>query len=189
MNRTRLAAAAGVAALTLGATVAVAETDPEANQAVTITVTAIERSVTAGGSATISITAGQDADEAEVDGEPTLAYSNGDAGTAEINATITQLIKGGVTTTDPNRNDLFNAFGAETNLLINTPNVQDTKTLGTLSAVEGGAATPIGDALIVSDISTDVIRSATAVEYSLSGGAPVTVGTFALTVTFTIADN
>jgi hypothetical protein len=58
MSRTRLAAAAGVAALTLGATAAVAET--ERTQEVTIVVNAAPRTITGPSDVTITTTVGTD---------------------------------------------------------------------------------------------------------------------------------
>ena len=189
MSRTRLAAAAGVAALTLGATAAAADTT--ANQTVTITVTQIERSVTTAGDATLTIVSGAAADTAVLTGTPTIAYSNGSGG-AEIVASITAIA--GVEGT-PDAGDLFTVFGATTALTIDLAAAAEAAGSGELAndsvAIAGvtNSDDPIQTAAVLGGIPEDVDRSATAVVYGLSGAAPITVGTTALTVTFTIGND
>jgi hypothetical protein len=188
MSRTRLAAAAGVAALTLGATAAAADTT--ANQTVTITVTQIERSVTTAGDATLTIVSGAAADTAVLTGTPTIAYSNGSGG-AEIVASITAIA--GVEGT-PDAGDLFTVFGATTALTIDLAAAEaaGSDELANDSVAIAGVTDsddPIQTAAVLGGIPEDVDRSATAVVYGLSGAAPITVGTTALTVTFTIGND
>jgi len=186
MSRTRLAAAAGVAALTLGATAAVAD-DPTATQEVTITVEAIERSVTTDGSATITITSGEATSEAVVTGTPTIAYSNG-SDVADIEATISAIGEN----ESPTRDELFDVFGAATGLTIDLAAAADDRTENATTQTivgQSGENVAIPSSGVLGNIPTNVNRTATAVVYGLSGDAPVTVATTALTVTFTITDD
>jgi len=75
MSRTRLAAAAGVAALTLGATVAAAEpVEDDDSQTVTITVTASSRDINVGPAGGLSVEAGG---VATATSTSTLDYTSG----------------------------------------------------------------------------------------------------------------
>ena len=202
MRRNRLAAAAGVAALTLGATVAVAD-DTTDTQTVTITVEALARSITTDGAATISITAGQDVDEAEIGGTPTISYTNGSEAVADIRADVTAI------GTDGNPNEftvannpsgsqnavdsgrLFTKFGAKTRLRIDLADatVENAESGNNVREVYGSDATDDGELYfgdVITNIPKDVSRSERDVVYSLGGDSPVTAGEFVVTVTFTI---
>jgi hypothetical protein len=200
MRRNRLAAAAGVAALTLGATVAVAD-DTTDTQTVTITVEALARSITTDGAATISITAGEDVEEAVVAGNPTISYTNGSEA-ADIRADITAIGTVGSPTeftvgsggnessvaVDANR--LFTKFGAATRLYIDldAASVEGAEK-GLERYLNGSSAEDNGDLQfgdVITGIPTDVSRSEKEVVYSLGGDSPVTAGAFVVTVTFTI---
>jgi len=92
MSRTRLAAAAGVAALTLGATAAVADDVNSDPQTVTIEVTAAARSITLGDPvADLTVVAGAEVSVMAQDANTTstLAYNAGDAG-AKITVAIAE---------------------------------------------------------------------------------------------------
>jgi len=199
MRRTRLAAAAGVAALTLGATVAAAEPDPDPSdtQTVTITVEALARTVTTDGAATISITSGQAVGEASIGGTPTIAYTNGGE-VADIRADVTSV----GTTQNPNqvtpdqdasaveRSALFTKFGANTGLSIDlTASTVDSAETGkqpTLSVSGSGDTGELSFGDVIESIPANVSRSAQPVVYGLIGDPPVTVGETVITVTFTI---
>ncbi len=203
MRRTRLAAAAGVAALTLGATVAAANepiTDDD-TQTVTITVDALARTITTDGAATISITAGQDVGDAVVGGDATIAYTNGGV-QADIRADITAI----GTVGSPNqftpgsdslevaveRSRLFTKFGAATGISIDLrASSVDSAETGQVRTLTPSSADDTGDLQfgdVITNIPTDVSRSAQPVVYSLIGASPVTANEFVVTVTFTILD-
>jgi len=199
MRRTRLAAAAGVAALTLGATVAGATgTTDDDTQTVTIEVKALERSVTAAGSAAISIVAGAAPSTASVESTATIAYTNGpDDGEALITAAITKVGNtiGSEFSTAVERGVLFSRFGASTGIAVSLAasaalgpefvrDLADT----TLTPSNSSDDSPLEFGDVLAKIPANVSRAPQPVAYTLAGAPPVTVQTTDLTVTFTIGD-
>ena len=170
MRRTRLAAAAGVVALTLGATVAVAE-DPTATQTVTITVTAVPRSLTVGApGGALTVVAGAAASGST---SSSLAYNAGED-RAKIEVEVVKDENGLVGT------DLVLAVVA--------------------SAIANDEGSPVQANFSKSsneDIAMDLVRAIAAneivtdktVTYTLSGTAPPTAGDRTVDLKFTITDH
>ncbi len=174
MRRTRLAAAAGVAALTLGATAAVA-VDPSDTQTVTITVTAAARSITVGTPMNaFSVAAG-----AAASGNTTasLAYN---AGPAKAKITV------GIDAAGANDGN-----GLKDTLLTLTVQASAMSgSEGTAGAVTLDEDTPDNGSFdVVTEIDADEIVTGKTVNYTLGGTAPSTAGSHNVDLKFTITDD
>jgi hypothetical protein len=170
MSRTRLAAALGVAALTLGATVAAADN----TQTVTIEVQAAARSVTVGGS-TVEFTAAV--------GATGVSASNSDTSS--------------VSYTNPAGNEpaKIEVSRDDTDLGALTLSVVSSVAPGDEGQGEGGAATAVaftstaGDAAdFITDISAGAEVTGRSIVFTLGGNAPSTEDTITTNFTFTITD-
>jgi hypothetical protein len=172
MSRTRLAAAAGVAALTLGATAAVAQTTDE--QTVTITVTAAPRSITVGEPAeALTVVAGATATATTTS---SLAYNAGPDAAAKITVQI-----------DAEGNGLS---GTSLTLGVAASGMSgDTGTGATVLLQEDSATGSDGAGNLVTGISADEVVTGKTVTYTLGGTAPSTTSSRTVDLTFTIANN
>jgi hypothetical protein len=168
MSRTRLAAAAGVAALTLGATAAVAD-DPTATQEVTITVTAAPRTLTTSGGAVV-LTVVENTTGVDTEGVSTLAYANP---TGNDSAKITVARTGGA-----DLGDLELEVAA-------TGNDNDSDGVA-------GSTSYTGEATASADLITSIDAGSTVnnnqITFTLTGDS-AEAGTINTNVTFTITDN
>jgi hypothetical protein len=168
MSRTRLAAAAGVAALTLGATAAAATNI----QAVTITVEAADRSVTVAGDVGFTVDAGATL-EAAVTDTSTISLAN-PAGNNEAKITVGRGTDG--------LGDLVLAIDS-----IAAPATTDdytvVGTLPTWTADDGTTANAI------TGIKAGADESDRTITWKLTGTAPTTTTPITTNFTFTIADN
>ncbi len=170
MRTTRLAAAAGVAALTLGATAAVAA-DPTADQTVTITVTAAPRSLTVGApDGALTVVAGA---AASGNTSSPLAYNAGeDRAKIEV-----EVVKG--------KNGLG---GTDFSLAVVASGMSDD---------EGAPIQANFHKSTFPDIAMDLVRAISAneivtdktVTYTLTGTAPPTAGDRTVDLKFTITDH
>ncbi len=169
MNRTRLAAAAGVVALTLGATAAVAA-DTTDTQTVTITVTAAPRSITVGTPANaFSVAAGAAASDSTTS---SLAYN---AGPDEAKITV-NIDAAGNGLTDTALFLIVLASGMEES--------EGTATFGV--TLDKDTLTTSFD--LVREITAGEIVTGKTVTYTLGGTAPSTDGSHNVDLKFTITD-
>ncbi len=174
MRRTRLAAAAGVAALTLGATAAVAE-DPTATQTVTITVTTAPRTLTGPNDVSFTTTTGTGIVSGLV-ATNSIGYTNpGSRSTARVNVTL----KGTELPTDSAAGQLTLSVVAA----------------GPASAAVAGATVNLeGDddtGVLITGIPADTTETVN-LTFLLSSGnnnALADTQNITLTLTYTIADN
>ncbi len=167
MNRTRLAVAAGVAALTLGATAAVAQT--QGTQEVTITVAAAARSITAAGtvelSALLNATGVSDSDTSSV------TYTN-PAGNESAKITVSR-----------DATDLGE-------LTLSVVAAGDEEEGEGAAAAAATFATTVGTGgNFITGISADKSVTSRGVTFTLGGDAPSEAGTIVTDFTFTITDN
>jgi hypothetical protein len=175
MSRTRLAAALGVAALTLGATAAVAE-DPTDTQTVTITVNAAPRSVTVSGNVNFAV----DANEANIDEEDTgssLSFAAGDTSAKIL------VVRSGDDLADLTLGlhlQLGGAYDRPTGIFEGTGGSEWTGTDTTPGA---------GSATVASVISANTDHPNRTLTWVLTGTAPSTGGDIDSTFTYTITDN
>ncbi len=164
MNRTRLAAAAGVAALTLGATAAAANT-----QTVTITVEAAPRTVTVTGDVNFTVNANE-TNINETDNDSSLTFTNPEGNSlAKI-----EVVRGGGDLGDLNLN-LSVATAADSEYKVPA---QGNDWTGAGVAVESP----------VTEIEVGANESGRTITWALSGTAPGTAGDIESTFTYTIAD-
>ena len=170
MSRTRLAAALGVAALTLGATAAVADTSFD-DQTVTINVVAADRSVTVDGTVAFTVNAGQTGVD-DSSQTSTISFTN-PAGNDEMK------IRVGRSTVDIESLEL--AIDS-----IQAPEtVGDYTVVGTLPTWTGedGASTDV-----ITGIPVSADESNRTITWNLSGDAPSETATITTLVSFTVMD-
>ena len=187
MRRTRLAAAGAAAVIALGGTVAAASTTGE--QTVTITVEALARTVTTDGDATLTITAGAAGNTAEVSGSPTIAYTNGADGAAKITAKLDAINGSSPAMASAWTDGLGDDLELSISLAAAAEDRDETSAAGDAIKEEFSGMLIVETGNLLTDIPTNVDRSATAVAYTLAGTAPTTAASTELTITFTITDN
>ncbi len=171
MRRTRLAAAAGVVALTLGATAAAAEGTAN-TQEVTITVEAAPRTVTVTGVATFTVNANE-TNINETDSGSSLTFTNP---TGNSPAMI-EVVRSG--------DDL-----GDLNLKLNVAGTAGTEYATPLE--DDNIWTDEGTAAArppVAEIEAGAAESMRAITWNLSGTAPDTAGDIVSTFTYTITDD
>ncbi len=167
MRRTRLAAAAGVVALTLGATAAAAE-GTTAAQDVTITVEAAPRTLSISGGA-IVLTVAANTNGVDVEGLSSLSYAN-PAGNDSAKITVAR--------TD---NDDLGALDLEV-----TPSEPSSSAGTAASTSYTGEGTESADIITSIDAGSTVTNLQIAFELS---GDSAAAGTIETAFTFTITDN
>jgi hypothetical protein len=169
MRRTRLAAAAGVAALTLGATVAVAD-DTTDTQTVTITVTAAPRSITVGEpAANLTVAVGAAASDSTTS---PLAYNAGeDAAKIEVEVVA----------------DGNGLVGTELTLAVSAAGMSEDEGTATIANFNKSSNTAIPMDLVTGIVADEIVTDKT-VTYTLGGTAPSTAGDRTVELKFTITD-
>jgi hypothetical protein len=173
MSRTRLAAALGVAALTLGATAAVADDDDDAGQTVTINVTAAPREITVGTpTSSFSVVAGAVATGST---NSNLAYKAGPTGDAKITVEI-DAAGNGLASTALTLGVVPSGMDGSGGTAVTTVTLDKDTVVNT----------PVD---LVTGIDANEIVNMKTVNYSLGGTAPSTAGTHLVDLVFTITDD